>query len=95
MKKFKGFVNGTAYDNEKNYRKAVSEAVEAGEVNAHSEYVEVVEPNEPKKSEKPYQLTKEDMDEIREFNKNYADLKNLYTSAFKVPNLETIFKTCL
>ena len=51
MKKFKGFVNGTAYDNEKNYRKAVSEAAEAGKVNAHSEYIEVVDPDEPKKSE--------------------------------------------
>lgn len=94
MKKFKGFVNGVAYDNEKNYRKAVNDAIEDGEVTAHSEYIEVVEPDEPKKSEKPYQLTKEDMDEIRKFNKNYADLKNLYISAFKIPNFETI-KTCL
>ncbi len=95
MKKFKGIVNGVTYDNEKDYHVAIGKAVEAGEVNAHSEYVEVVEPNEPKKSEKPYQLTKEDMDEIRKFNKNYADLRNLYTSAFKVPNVETILKACL
>ena len=92
MKKFKGFVNGTAYDNEKNYRKAVSEAVEAGEVNAHSEYIEVVDPDEPKKSEKPYQLTKEDMDEIRKFNKNYSEIKNLLTSDLKFPNFGTFIK---
>ena len=92
MKKFKGFVNGTAYDNEKNYRKAVSEAAEAGEVNAHSEYIEVVDPDEPKKSEKPYQLTKEDMDEIRKFNKNYSEIKNLLTSDLKFPNFGTFIK---
>lgn len=92
MKKFKGFVNGTAYDNEKNYRKAVSDAVEAGEVTAHSEYIEVMEPNEPKKSEKPYQLTKEDMDEIKKFNKNYSEIKNLLTSDLKLPNFGTIIK---
>lgn len=88
MKKFKGFVNGTAYDNEKNYRKAVSEAAEAGEVNAHYEYIEVVD--EPKKSEKPYQFTKEDMDEIKQFNKNYSEIKNLLTSDLKLLDFGTI-----
>ena len=92
MKKFKGFVNGTAYDDEKNYRKAVSDAVEAGEVTAHSEYVEVVEPNEPKKSEKPYQLTKEDMEEIRKLNKNYSQIKELFSSNWKLPNFGTVLK---
>ena len=92
MKKFKGFVNGTAYDDEKNYRKAVSDAVEAGEVTAHSEYVEVVEPNEPKKSEKPYQLTKEDMEEIRKLNKNYSQIKELFSSNWELPNFGTVLK---
>ena len=92
MKKFKGFVNGVTYDNEKNYRKAVSEAVEAGEVNAHFEYVEVVESDEPKKSEKPYQLTKEDMDEIRKFNKNYSQIKEMLSSDCKFPNFGTVLK---
>ena len=92
MKKFNGIVNGITYDNEKDYHEAVSKAVEAGEVNAHSEYVEVVKPNEPKKSAKPYQLTKEDMDEIRQFNKNYSEIKNLLTSDLKLPNFETVLK---
>ena len=92
MKKFNGIVNGITYDNEKDYHEAVSKAVEAGEVNAHSEYIEVVEPDEPKKSEKPYQLTKEDMDEIRQFNKNYSEIKNLLTSDLKLPNFETVLK---
>ena len=98
MKKFKGFVNGVAYDNEKNYRKAVSDAVEAGEVTAHSEYIEVMEPNEPKKSEKPYQLTKEDMDEIRLFNKNFKAIKSFvdkvdattFSNTIRVPSLTKI-----
>jgi uncharacterized protein YbaA (DUF1428 family) len=92
MKKFKGFVNGVTYDNEKNYRKAVSEAVGAGEVNAHFEYVEVVESDEPKKSEKPYQLTKEDMEEIRKFNKNYSQIKEMLSSDWKFSNFETVLK---
>ena len=92
MKKFNGIVNGVTYDNKKDYHEAVSKAVEAGEVNAHSEYVEVVEPDEPKKSEKSYQLTKEDMNEIRQFNKNYSEIKNLLTSDLKLPNFGTIFK---
>ena len=92
MKKFNGIVNGITYDNEKDYHEAVSKAVEAGEVNAHSEYIEVVEPDESKKSEKPYQLTKEDMDEIRQFNKNYSEIKNLLTSDLKLPNFETVLK---
>lgn len=92
MKEFKGFVNGVTYDNKKDYHEAVSKAVEAGEVNAHSEYVEVVEPDEPKKSEKSYQLTKEDMNEIRQFNKNYSEIKNLLSSDLKLPNFGTIFK---
>ena len=89
MKKFNGIVNGVTYDNKKDYYEAVSKAVEAGEVNAHSKYVEVDEPKEP---EKLYQLTKEDMNEIRQFNKNYSEIKNLLSSDLKLPNFETIFK---
>lgn len=89
MKEFKGFVNGVTYDNKKDYHEAVSKAVEAGEVNAHSEYVEVDEPKEP---EKLYQLTKEDINEIRKFNKNYSEIKNLLFSDLKLPNFGTIFK---
>lgn len=89
MKEFKGFVNGVTYDNKKDYHEAVSKAVEAGEVNAHSEYVEVDEPKEP---EKLYQLTKEDINEIKQFNKNYSEIKNLLTFDLKLPNFETILK---
>lgn len=89
MKEFKGFVNGVTYDNKKDYHEAVSKAVEAGEVNAHSEYIEVDEPKEP---EKLYQLTKEDINEIKQFNKNYSEIKNLLSSDLKLPNFGTIFK---
>ena len=92
MKIFKGFVNGTAYDNEKNYRKAVSEAIEVGDVNAHSEYIEVVDPDEPKKSEMPYHLSIEDIDEIRKFNKNYSQIKEMLSSDCKFPNFGTFLK---
>ena len=89
MKKFNGIVNGITYDNKKDYHEAVSKAVEAGEVNARSEYVEVDEPKEP---EKLYQLTKEDVDEIKQFNKNYSEIKNLLTSDLKLPDFRTIIK---
>lgn len=75
MKKFKGVVNGVSYDTEKDYKEAVDKAVKAGNVNAFSKYVEVNEPKEPKTES--YQLTKEDMDEIKLFNKNFKTLRSL------------------
>lgn len=72
MKKFKGVVNGVSYDTEKDYKEAVDKAVKAGNVNAFSKYVKV---NEPKTES--YQLTKEDMDEIKLFNKNFKTLRSL------------------
>lgn len=72
MKKFKGVVNGVSYDTEKEYREAIDKAVKAGNINAFSKYVEV---NEPKTES--YQLTKEDIDEIKLFNKNFKTFRSL------------------
>lgn len=74
MKKFKGMVNGKSYDSEKAYKDAIDEAIKAGNVTACSKYYEVKEPK--KETDKPYQLTKEDMDEIRLFNKNFKEIKS-------------------
>ena len=63
MKKFKGVVNGVSYDTEKAYKEAVDKALKDGNINACSNYIEVDEPK--KETDKPYQLTKEDIDEIR------------------------------
>lgn len=96
MKKFKGMVNGKSYDSEKAYKDAIDEAVKAGNVTACSRYYEVEEPK--KETDKPYQLTKEDMDEIRLFNKNFNDIKSFidkvneldittFPNTIKIPNL--------
>ena len=87
MKKFKGVVNGVSYDTEKEYKEAVDKAVKAGNVNAFSKYVEVNEPKEPKTES--YQLTKEDIDEIKLFNKNFKTLRSLLDEIGSMTN-----KTC-
>ena len=87
MKKFKGVVNGVSYDTEKDYKEAVDKAVKAGNVNAFSKYVEVNEPKEPKTES--YQLTKEDIDEIKLFNKNFKTLRSLLDEIGSMTN-----KTC-
>lgn len=95
MKKFKGMVNGRPYDSEKAYKDAIDEAVKAGNVTACSKYYEV---EEPKKPDKPYQLTKEDMNEIRLFNKNFKALKSFidkvdattFPNTIRIPGLTKI-----
>ena len=84
MKKFKGVVNGVSYDTEKDYKEAVDKAVKLGNINAFSKYVEV---NEPKTES--YQLTKEDIDEIKLFNKNFKTLRSLLDEIGSMTN-----KTC-
>ena len=74
MKKFKGIVNGVSYDSEKDYKEAVDKAVKAGNINASSQYIEV---NEPEHKTESYKLTKEDIDEIKLFNKNFKSLRSL------------------
>ena len=74
MKKFKGIVNGVSYDSEKDYKEAVDKAVKAGNINASSQYIEV---NEPEPKTESYKLTKEDIDEIKLFNKNFKSLRSL------------------
>lgn len=96
MKKFKGMVNGKSYDSEKAYKDAINEAVKAGNVTACSKYYEVEEPK--KEADKPYQLTKEDMDEIKLFNKNFKALKSFidkvdattFPNTIRVPGLTKI-----
>lgn len=90
MKKFKGIVNGVSYDSEKDYKEAVDKAIKAGNINANSKYIEVDEPK--KETDKPYQLTKEDMDEIRLFNKNFKALKSFIdkVDTIKIPDLTKI-----
>lgn len=96
MKKFKGVVNGVSYDTEKEYKNAVEQALKAGNVNACSRYYEVEEPK--KETNKPYQLTKEDMDEIRLFNKNFKAIKSFvdkidattFSNTIRVPGLTKI-----
>lgn len=93
MKKFKGMVNGRSYDSEKAYKDAIDEAVKAGNVTACSKYYEVEEPK--KETNKPYQLTKEDMDDIRLFNKNFNVIKSFidkvnvttFPNTIKIPSL--------
>lgn len=84
MKKFKGVVNGVSYDTEKDYQEAVNKAVKSGNINASSQYIEV---NEPKTES--YKLTKEDMDEIKLFNKNFKTLRLLLDEVASMTN-----KTC-
>ena len=74
MKKFKGIVNGVSYDSEKDYKEAVDKAIKAGNINASSQYIEV---NEPEPKTESYKLTKEDIDEIKLFNKNFKSLRSL------------------
>ena len=74
MKKFKGIVNGVSYDSEKDYKEAVDKAVKSGNINASSQYIEV---NEPEPKTESYKLTKEDIDEIKLFNKNFKSLRSL------------------
>lgn len=91
MKKFKGMVNGRSYDSEKAYKDAIDKAVKAGNVTACSKYYEIEEPK--KEPDKPYQLTKEDMDEIKLFNKNFKEIKSfidkidvtIFPNTIKVP----------
>jgi hypothetical protein len=97
MKKFKGVVNGVSYDTEKSYREAVDKALKDGNINAYSNYIEVDEPK--KETDKTYyQFTKEDMDEIRLFNKNFKALKSFidkvdattFTNTIRIPDLTKI-----
>lgn len=82
MKKFKGMVNGKSYDTEKAYKDAIDKAVQAGDVTACSKYYEVEEPK--KELDKPYQLTKEDIDEIKLFNKNFEVIKSFINNFDKI-----------
>ena len=83
MKKFKGIVNGVSYDSEKDYKKAVDKAVKAGNINASSQYIEV---NEPEPKTESYKLTKEDIDEIKLFNKNFKSLRSLLDDVMSMTN---------
>lgn len=83
MKKFKGIVNGVSYDTEKAYREAVDKAVKSGNINASSQYIEV---NEPEPKTESYKLTKEDIDEIKLFNKNYKSLRSLLDGVISMTN---------
>ena len=83
MKKFKGIVNGVSYDSEKDYKEAVDKAVKAGNVNASSQYIEV---NEPESKTESYKLTKEDIDEIKLFNKNFKSLRSLLDEIISTTN---------
>ena len=82
MKKFKGVVNGVSYDTKESYRDAVAKASSTGNVNASFKYVEVEESK--KEPDKPYQLTKEDMDEIKLFNKNFKAIKSFIDKVDKI-----------
>lgn len=90
MKKFKGIVNGVSYDSEKDYKEAVDKAVKAGNINASSQYIEVNESEHKRESNKltkeSYELTKEDMDEIKLFNKNLKSLKSLLDDVISMTN---------
>ena len=83
MKKFKGIVNGVSYDSEKDYKEAVDKAVKSGNINASSQYIEV---NEPEPKTESYKLTKEDIDEIKLFNKNFKSLKSLLDDVMSMTN---------
>ena len=83
MKKFKGVVNGVFYDSEKDYKEAVDKAVKAGNINASSKYIEV---NEPEFKTESYKLTKEDIDEIKLFNKNFKSLSSLLDDVMSMTN---------
>ena len=83
MKKFKGIVNGVSYDSEKDYKEAVDKAVKAGNINASSQYIEV---NESESKTESYKLTKEDIDEIKLFNKNFKSLRSLLDDVMSMTN---------
>lgn len=83
MKKFKGIVNGVSYDSEKDYKEAVDKAVKAGNINASSQYVEV---NESEPKIESYKFTKEDIDEIKLFNKNFKLLRSLIDDVISMTN---------
>ena len=83
MKKFKGIVNGVSYDSEKDYKEAVDKAVKSGNINASSQYIEV---NEPEPKTESYKLTKEDIDEIKLFNKNFKSLRSLLDDVMSMTN---------
>ena len=83
MKKFKGIVNGVSYDSEKDYKEAVDKAVKSGNINASSQYIEV---NEPEPKAESYKLTKEDIDEIKLFNKNFKSLRSLLDDVISMTN---------
>lgn len=83
MKKFKGIVNGVSYDSEKDYKEAVDKAVKSGNINASSQYIEV---NEPEPKTESYKLTKEDIDEIKLFNKNFKSLRSLLDNVMSMTN---------
>ena len=83
MKKFKGSVNGVSYDSEKDYKEAVDKAVKSGNINASSQYIEV---NEPEPKTESYKLTKEDIDEIKLFNKNFKSLRSLLDDVMSMTN---------
>lgn len=90
MKKFKGIVNGVSYDSEKDYKEAVDKAIKAGNINANSKYIEV---NEPEPKTESYKLTKEDIDEIKLFNKNLKSLRSLLDSVISTTNKTWTNKT--
>ena len=83
MKKFKGIVNGVSYDSEKDYKEAVDKAIKAGNINASSKYIEV---NESEPKIESYKLTKEDIDEIKLFNKNFKSLRSLLDDVISMTN---------
>ena len=85
MKKFKGIVNGVSYDFEKDYKEAIDKAVKIGKgnINASSQYIEV---NEPEPKTESYKLTKEDIDEIKLFNKNFKSLRSLLDDVMSMTN---------
>ena len=83
MKKFKGIVNEVSYDSEKDYKEAIDKAVKAGNINASSQYIEV---NEPEPKTESYKLTKEDIDEIKLFNKNFKSLRSLLDGVMSMTN---------
>ena len=72
-----------SYDSEKDYKEAVDKAIKAGNINASSQYIEV---NEPEPKTESYKLTKEDIDEIKLFNKNFKSLRSLLDNVMSMTN---------
>ena len=92
MKKFKGIVNDVTYENKKDFDEAVNKALKDGKVQAHYYYTEIEDSDESDRPKKLYQLTKEDMDEIRTFNKNWKQFTDLWSPIMSNDSLKNIFK---